>query len=274
MGSLKKFTKSILSEQLIRKLSGLFYGWHGNYKSWDEAKSKCRGYEEKLILDKVILSSLRVKNGEIPYERDSVPFDKIMYSFPVLAALMWIAGKNKNKLNVLDFGGSLGTSYYQNRYFLDSLSEANWCIVEQPHFVEEGNKLFANKNLHFFNSINDCLGQYAINAILLSSVIQYVEKPYELLEEIISKKINYIIIDRTIFIEKSKDRLTVQKVPSKIYKASYCCWLLSETKFLDFILQRYDLIYDFVIDENINIKSLYKGYFFKLKSSNTENISI
>jgi putative methyltransferase (TIGR04325 family) len=103
------------------------------------------------------------------------------------------------------------------------------------------------------------------NVILLSSVIHYLEEPYELLKEIISKEFEYILIDRTLFIDKNEDRLTIQKVPEKIYKASYCCWLLSESKFVSMISKKYQLIYDFTIDENINIKSLYKGYFFKLK---------
>lgn len=259
----KRFLKLIFSDFLISRLSGIFYGWHGNYKSWEIAKSKCNGYEEKNILDKVISNSLKVKNGEIPFERDSVPFDKKIYSFPVLAALMWIAGQKNNKLTVLDFGGSLGTSYYLNSFFLNSLSEINWCIVEQAHFVEAGNKYFADEKLHFFDSISDCTINYNIDIILLSGVIQYLEKPYELLEEIISRNFEYIIIDRTLFSEQKEDRLTIQKVPAKIYRASYCCWILSQSKLMRILLQKYEQIYDFDIHENINIPALYKGFLFK-----------
>ena len=265
MNVFKNFIKFFLSDTLITKLTSVSYGWHGNYKSWDIAKSKCKGYDNEQILGRIIPIALKVKKGEIPYERDSVAFDRIEYSFPVLAALMWIAGRNRNRLNVLDFGGSLGTSYYQNLFFLNSLSEVNWCIVEQKHYVNEGNKSFADNKLHFFDSLSDCLKMFDPNVILLSSVIHYLEKPYELLEEIISKEFEYILIDRTLFIDKNEDRLTIQKVPEKIYKASYCCWLLSESKFMSMISKKYQLIYDFTIDENINIKSLYKGYFFKLK---------
>lgn len=262
---IKSIIKTIFSDYLISKFSGIFYGWHGNYKSWDEAKSKCKGYDENQILERVLTTSLKVKNGEIPFERDSVPFEQKIYSFPLLASLMWIANQNSNKLNVLDFGGALGTSYYQNITFLKSLSEYNWCIVEQQHFVNEGIKSFEDENLHFFYSIDGCLLKYKINVILLSSVIQYIEKPYELLEEIISKEFDYIIFDRSLFIEKDTDRLTIQKVPKKIYKASYCCWLLSESRFLSLFKDKYDLVYDFDINERINIKSLYKGFLFKKK---------
>jgi putative methyltransferase (TIGR04325 family) len=261
----KTFIKTIFSDYLISKGSGIFYGWHGNYKSWDKAKLKCKGYDEKQILENVLTNALKVKNGEIPFERDSVPFDKKIYSFPLLASLLWVANQNNNKLNVLDFGGALGTSYFQNINFLNSLTEFNWCIVEQHHFVNEGIKSFEDNNLHFFYSINECILHYKINVIILSSVIQYIEKPYELLEDIISRDFEYIIFDRTLFVEKYTDRLTIQKVPKKVYKASYCCWLLSESRFLSFFKEKYDLVYDFDLNERINIKSLYKGFLFKKK---------
>src|ERR1035437_2564297 len=147
----KKIVKSIFSDKLISRITGISYGWRGNYSSWNIAKAKCRGYDEKIILDKVFINASKVKNGEVPYERDGVTFEKIEYSFPVLAGLLWMAGQNKNKLNVLDFGGSLGTSYYQNLFFLNSLSEVNWCIVEQQHFVKTGTESFADNRLHFLN---------------------------------------------------------------------------------------------------------------------------
>jgi putative methyltransferase (TIGR04325 family) len=265
MNLLKNILKNTFSDTILSKIAGISYGWHGNFKSWDIAKKKCTGYDETAILEKVLYNSLRVKNGEIPFEQDSVPFEKKKYSFPVLAALMWIAVRKNNKLNILDFGGSLGTSYYQNIDFLNCFTELNWCIVEQAHFVKTGQEHFANNNLHFFYTINDCISIFNIDAILLSSVLPYVEKPYSLLDEIISKEFEYIIIDRMLLVNNSKDRLTIQKVPRKIYKASYCCWFLSEAKFLGVLSKKYDLIYDFEIPGSINIKSLYKGYVFKLR---------
>jgi len=265
MKFIKKLIQLVFSDYIISRITSISYGWHGNYSSWELAKSKCTGYDEEQILDRVLENALKVKNGEIPFERDSVPFDRKVYSFPVLSALMWIAVQNQNKLNIIDFGGSLGTSYYQNINFLETLTDVNWCVIEQPQFVSAGLKHFKDKNLHFFTALDDCQEKYEINAILLSSVIQYIEKPYDLLEDIISRNFEYIIIDRTLFLEKDEGRLTIQKVPKRIYNASYCCWFLSESKFLSVLLSKYQLIYDFEITERINIKSLYKGYLFKLK---------
>jgi putative methyltransferase (TIGR04325 family) len=265
MRFLKSILKFIFSDHILSKITGIFYGWHGDYKSWEAAKSKCHGYDDVKILERVLESTIKVKNGEVPYERDSIVFRQKIYSFPVLAALMWIGIRNNNKLNVLDFGGSLGTSYFQNLDFLKSLSEINWCIVEQKHFVDEGKAILADKNLHFFYSINECISEFKINFVLLSSVIQYIEKPYDLINEIVSKDLDYIMIDRTLLINKPYDRLTIQEVPGKIYKASYCCWFLSKLKFMKLFEEKYELVYDFDIKENININSEYKGFLFRKK---------
>jgi hypothetical protein len=40
MNSLKKIIKKIVPERLLGYITGFFYGWRGNYKSWEEAKKK------------------------------------------------------------------------------------------------------------------------------------------------------------------------------------------------------------------------------------------
>jgi putative methyltransferase (TIGR04325 family) len=108
----------LLPDKLFLFLKG--YGWYGNFKSWQEAKEASTGYDAENILHQVKTSLLKVKNGDAVYERDSVLFDKIEYSWELLAALMWIAAQNKGELHLIDFGGSLGSSYYQNKSFLDT----------------------------------------------------------------------------------------------------------------------------------------------------------
>jgi putative methyltransferase (TIGR04325 family) len=259
MENLKAKLKKILPLFIIKYLSGFYYGWHGDYPSWSIAKKKCTGYDSGKILDKVRTSLLRVKHGNAVYERDSVIFDKIQYSYPVLSGLMWIAAKNKGHLNVLDFGGSLGSSFYQNKQFLDSLEEVHWCIVEQPGFVKAGLVDFASDRLHFFYTIEDCLKSYNIDVILLSSVLQYLEEPYKLLDQIRSLKIGNIIIDRTPFIA-GKDRITVQKVKPGIYKASYPCWFFNKKKFISSLATDYNIILEFDAMDEANIKSEFKGF--------------
>ena len=258
--------KDYLPPKAVRILTGMMYGWRGNYSSWKTAQSKCSGYDSDIIFEKVKSALLKVKNGEAVFERDSVIYDKVQYSFPLLAALSQVALNSNSQLNVLDFGGSMGSAYFQNRNQFKELTSFSWSIVEQEHFVTEGKKTFADDKLHFYYNINECLKDQKINTVLLGSVLQYIEKPYKLLDEILKHNINYIIIDRTpVFIDR-EERITIQKVPKKIYEAQYPCWILNEQKIIDHITEKgYQLMFDSVANESMNLAhGLLKGYFFKL----------
>lgn len=265
----KNIIKDLFPPALLRLLTGLFYGWHGNYKSWNDALKRCKGYDSQNIREKVKDSALKVKNGSAVYERDSLIFDHIEYSFPLLSGLLYIAAQNRNKLNVLDFGGSLGSSYFQNKQFLDDLAEVNWCIVEQPGFVSTGMEFFEDTRLHFFNSVEDCLVNFEIQLVLFSSVLQYLEKPYHILEGVLAKKPEYIIVDRTPFVD-SGDRITVQKVNPRIYEGSYPCWFFNEEKFVSFFKSDYRLIMEFDALDRANIKSRFKGFIFRRITGSTD----
>src|SRR6266702_290349 len=95
-----------LYERLIKRC-----GYFGNYSGYDKACQASTGYDSDLILERVRDALLKVKSGEAVYERDSVLFDEVQYSWPLLAGLLWIASCNGNRLHLLDFGGSLGSSY-------------------------------------------------------------------------------------------------------------------------------------------------------------------
>jgi putative methyltransferase (TIGR04325 family) len=261
---IKRIVKKVLPDYIIRPITGFFYGWSGNYSSWEEAKQLSSGYDSKIILEKVSVSAGKVRDGLAVYERDSVIYTEVEYSYPVLSGLLWIAAQYRGRLNVLDFGGSLGSSYYQNKMFLDSVEDLNWCIVEQPAFVEEGKKYFSNDRLHFFNTNDDCFNTFEIDVILLSSVLQYLEEPYKLLDIFLIKQVKYIIIDRTSFID-GNDRITIQKVHPAIYKASYPCWFLNKRNLIAYIEKSYELLLEFDALDKANIRSEFKGFIFRRK---------
>ena len=209
------------------------YGFIGDYKSWSEAQRDSSGYDSEIILEKTTEASLKVRNGEAPYERDSAIFGVIQYSWPLLAGLMWIAALSEGKLNVLDFGGALGTSYYQNRVFLKEVPFVRWNIVEQPHYVERGRTLFQNDALRFYSSIGECLHDTSPQVIVMSGVLQYVKDPYGLLGEVFEHELPFTIIDRTPFQNQPVDRLCVQRVSPEIFEASYPAWIFSLNRFRD-----------------------------------------
>jgi putative methyltransferase (TIGR04325 family) len=216
---------------LARKLRGNLavdgYGLSGDYRSWDEAMSASTGYDSGIILEKTRLAMLKVQNGQAAYERDSVLFDQIQYAWPLLAGLMWVAARSGGRLNVLDFGGSLGSTYFQNRAFVSTLPHVRWNIIEQSRHVETGKAYFEDDHLRFYADIAGCLAGNQPNVVLLSSVLQYLEDPYAVLEQILAIPCECIIIDRTPFWTGPTDRLCVQHVPPDIYPATYPCYILS-----------------------------------------------
>jgi len=216
--------------------------WAGDYTSWSEAVAASTGYDDDLILERVHGAALEVQRGEAAWERDGVTFDAITISWPVLAGLLWIGAQSGGRLDVLDYGGALGTSYVQNRSFLSTLN-LSWSVVEQPHFVEAGRRDFEGESLRFYASIDECLKVREPHVLLLSSVLQYLERPSAIMET--AARFSYVIIDRTPLWPAERDQLTVQTVPPSIYAARYPCWLLSEPRLLAMLSQHFEIVSSF-----------------------------
>jgi len=229
-----------LAKHLRGNLQTNTYGLSGDYRSWDEAKAISTGYDNAIILEKTRTALLKVKNGEAIYERDSVLFNDIQYSWPLLASLMWVAARCGGRLNIMDFGGSLGSTYFQNRFFLSTLPEVRWNIVEQSNHVGIGKAYFEDDNLRFYASIAECLADTQPNVILLCSVLQYLERPYTVIDQILELSCDHIIMDRTPFWAGPTDRLCVQAVPPSIYPASYPSWIFSRQKFYEHLHQDWE----------------------------------
>jgi putative methyltransferase (TIGR04325 family) len=244
--------------------------FEGDYRTWEEALKDSSGYDSELILKKTCEALLKVKNGQALYERDSVLFDEVQHSFPLLAGLLRAAVENAGDLSILDFGGSLGSSYFQCRSFLSVVRKIEWLVIEQPEHVRCGRKYFEDGILKFYESIGECMSKHRPTLALLSSVLQYLPGPYETLDQLLALRIRYFIIDRTGFLLSERDRLTVQFVPENIYEASYPAWFLNERKLVSQISRAgYVLLADFeALDEHspAGEEARYKGFIFRLKS--------
>jgi putative methyltransferase (TIGR04325 family) len=219
------FMKETVIGQLLQKF---YFRWFykrfiGPFANMEDAVNNSTGYDSAVILEKVTKSMRLVKTGLALAERDSIILRSPEYSWPTLAALLWSAAYRKGKINVIDFGGSLGSLYYQNRKFLNDISELTWSIIEQKHFVQVGKKEFEDDKLRFFYNIDECIKKIGRpDVVMLSSVLQYIDDPYQLLNQLREFSNCTIIIDRTPVAEGvSEDRVFVQKVPSYIYNASY-----------------------------------------------------
>lgn len=216
--------------------------FHGNFSNWKEALEHSKGYDSPAILQKVIESTRKVINGEAAFERDSFAFDKIEYSMPLLVSLLYAASKLENHLHVLDFGGSLGSSYNQNLAFLSHIKNLTWSIVEQEQFVQAGQREFSNPQLKFYETIDSVYEIRKPNVFLFSGVLQCIENPKSIVDICINKAPDYIIVDRTPFFKKDLPyRICVETVPEHIYSASYPTAFFNYKEFLSWFTGKYEL---------------------------------
>ncbi|MCF7687227.1 MAG: methyltransferase, TIGR04325 family [Cephaloticoccus sp.] len=204
--------------------------YSGDYASFAEAKAISTGYEEAAILERTRVALHKVLRGEAVFERDSVTFDKMEKPENLIALLTRAAEENSGRLSVLDFGGSLGSTFFHCRDFLTNLLAMEWSIVEQPAHVACGQSEFTNEQLKFYPSIEHCLAERHPTVLLLSGVLQCLPDPWGFLREAASHSFDWIILDRTPLIDAPRDRLTIETVSPRIYPASYPAWFFSRPR--------------------------------------------
>lgn len=216
--------------------------YRGDYKTWARARSSSGGYDTDVILEKVVQATRAVRDGQAVWERDAVLFYEPTCHDPLLAALRKVAAEENGRLSVLDFGGALGSTWWQHREWLKDLADVRWSVVEQSAFVEAGRREFELGPLRFYQTVNECVAAERPNVVLLSSVLAYLERPHELLADVASRNIDFLIIDRNGFTQKGRDWLTVQHVSPSIYAASYPCWFFDREGLLAPMLAEWKVI--------------------------------
>ena len=265
---IKNFLPPIIYNKLKLLLGKKGTYFNGGYKSWDDSLVQSKGYDDKDILKKVLSSTLKVKSGEIAYERDGILFDRIEYSWQVLTGIVWVAARNSGRLCVLDMGGSLGTTYFQNSRFLNKINLSSWNIVEQAHYVLAGKTYIQDEILRFHDSIENCLNECVPNVVLISSSLQYMQDPSAVLESLSRIGADAIIIDRTI-INNSKSNIIYVQHATPSVGGSYPCYSISESWLIDTLEKTYDLVESFdslLFPELTTINSTLKGYIFSKKN--------
>ena len=240
--------------RLLKRLRGI--GWSGDYPNWAMACRQAKGYDDPTISERVAETTRRVLAGEGDHERDGVIIAERNPRWPVLASLLWIHARDQ-RLRVLDFGGSLASSWYQHRHWLSGLAQVEWMVVEQPAFVDHGRRLFAGQPVRFSSTLPDA-NTYAPTVIFISSSLQYLSEPWAMLECLLAMGAQQVILDRTAF--GPRNRLTVQQVPGRIYPASYPAWFLDHRKLGEVLTARgFQCVAEWPCDDDSTIAGTWFG---------------
>lgn len=242
-------------KKIIKKLLSYFSGrtaplqdvvFYGNFSDWESAARRTDGYDRPEILERVKESAAAVRDGRALFERDSVQFHKEEFSASFLACMAYILAHSNRKLNVIDFGGSLGSTFYQYRQLFGGLKQLSWSVVEQENFVKLGQRDFQSDSLSFFKTMQEAIDENGIpDLILFSSVLQYLRDWDLCLKQAQDFNPRFIIIDRTPLLEAdTAHRICIENVPETIYKASYPCWFFERSSFLRQVNDSFRLVFD------------------------------
>jgi putative methyltransferase (TIGR04325 family) len=246
--------------------------FRGDFQNWEEAAKASTGYDSDLIVARVMDATRKVIRGDASYEQDSVPFDRISYPWPLLANLLFAAASCGGRLRVLDFGGSLGSTFFRCRRYFQELPELSWAVVEQRRFVESGREL-EGAGLRFYSSADEAWNETRPHVLLLSGVLQYLSLPHEELKSLLTYPWKVVIVDRTAMLPaRAIDRLTVQTVPASIYEASYPAWFLSKQKFESMFHPAYEIISSWVNGDFYRLdgdETSFEGYCFARRPTGT-----
>lgn len=264
--SKKEYIKAEIKDRLLLRPGKGMLAFGGNYKTWNEAQKQCQGYDSEVIFERVKQSALSVRDGKACFERDGYLFYEQHTNFPILAILLSIYIET-SKLNVLDFGGSLGSMYFQHKDILQRIGkDTKWTVVEQAHFVEFGKQELCDNILNFeyyMKDVEDC------NCIIFGSTLQYLENYMEILQEALGKGCEYIIIDKTPV--SSAEWISIEQVHEPIYEASYTMRIFDKEELINIVKNMgYELVESWIpeIGTEFRIKDkrcVFESMFFKLR---------
>lgn len=183
------------------------------YATWGEAKAHAVGYDAPEILAAIRDAALAVKRGEAAYERGAVAYVLPQYRWPLLSCLLHAQTRKaeRDTFHVLDFGGSLGSVYFQHDSFLDGIPKLLWSVVDRPHVVACGNAEFADGRLAFFDTIGEAVTRAPLDLAIFSGSLEYVDLPYEVLAEVANAGCTHLILDMLHLTDSATDEFRVQK---------------------------------------------------------------
>jgi putative methyltransferase (TIGR04325 family) len=240
----------------------------GPFNDWNEAVAHATGYDQPIILKRLMVAAEQAAStGGQKFDRDGIVFDKPVTPFPLLVYILASHRRISDRLRVVDFGGGLGSTYRQCRPFLLQFSQVRWSVVEQPHVAAAGRMHFQSEEISFHDNMREAAGDAAPDVIIFSSVLQYLEDPYEVLDQAAHLGPQTVLVDRTPFSGFSSDSYAIQVVDEAIFPARLPFRIFGIDRLEDALRPRYRKTGEFdAIDQSMSLGKIsvkFKGLAFR-----------
>lgn len=209
----------------------------GPFSTWAQAAAHASGWDSPEITAFTLATARKVRDSELAFERDGIGYDTISYSPALLSALL-LGAARYDSFDVIDFGGGLGSNFYQHRRFMSHLGQRlrRWRVVERPIFAEIGEKEFTTERLCFYDRLPPDTGNCVF---LFTGSLHNLPEPFSALDDAAASS-DIIALDRVRISSDDTNHIFVQRPdPGLYYAAAFPIWCLSRKHLVEY-LARHD----------------------------------
>lgn len=212
----------------VRVLLSRFIGFT-RVESWESAVTKSSGYESVNVVEPIVAAARRVQSDTQTSNLSNSRYQQIA------TGMLYCISQDRlsigQSIRVLDVGGGGADYFHQFQKFAPQI-KLDWTVLETPAMVEAMSNEFGGSltNLRWVNSIQNTSESYDL--VLCSSVLQYIENPFELLATLVQKS-EFIVMNRIPLVDSSEHFVAVQRIISNGKRASYPVHFFGEKTFLN-----------------------------------------
>lgn len=235
-------------------------------KNWESAVSGSSGYQSPKTISTIEGSDPVVDKQTINQNLLGNRF--LQVASAILSGLNFEQMKSETPIRVLDIGGGLGEYFFLLQKHVPNI-KFEWLILETSAVCQLAKtKQIATPDVSWTDSLIDSSGTF--DFVLLSSVIQYVEKPLELIE-MAMQKAPLLIFNRLPLSTNPHNLVCIQRPGLLETKGSYPVHILSEKLFFSYLSARGHIMSRWLVPEDVAVvrfrKIMNQGLTFRPNTS-------
>jgi putative methyltransferase (TIGR04325 family) len=232
---------------LIRGTLSRFIGFV-EVGSWAEAQKAVAGYESDTAVESIIESIQQAHASSNETKALTSRDLQIISSFAIAIAAV---GVSNTKIKVVDVGGAGGDYFFMFANAMPAVT-FDWVVVETPALAKAITKtnLGKGRDIRWVSSLDEAGSD--CDVALLSSVMQYVDDPYGLLNEV-SNRCKVMVINRIPLTSSETDQATVQHVRTHGRRGAYPAWFFGTEVFIGEIQRIGDIMSRWAVPEDSHV---------------------